>query len=180
MNNTNREAFDKFAIEHGMNVLRVGEAYSDDDTNYAWWVWQKALQQSSEPVAYLKRKKMSEKAIELLPSQAMKNFQREKGWSDWYVIKAKDSCDDWLHDYESIPLFTHPPASVEAIQTITELRAQAKLETKRLDWALQILFSEGSLITGHQDGAPEFENEFAEGTTGRQAIDSVMAKKVDG
>lgn len=53
MANTIREAFEKFAIEHGMNLLRVGEAYSDDDTNYSWWIWQHAIssQLQGEPVA---------------------------------------------------------------------------------------------------------------------------------
>ena len=37
-----RELFEQFANEHKMSVLRVADAYSDDDTNYAWWVWQKA------------------------------------------------------------------------------------------------------------------------------------------
>ena len=35
--------FEQFATLHGMSVLKVGEAYSNDDTNYAWWIWQKAL-----------------------------------------------------------------------------------------------------------------------------------------
>lgn len=35
-----RELFEQFATEHKMPILRVADSYSDDDTNYAWWVWQ--------------------------------------------------------------------------------------------------------------------------------------------
>ena len=35
-----RKLFEQFAKEHSMSILKVGEAYSNDDTNYAWWIWQ--------------------------------------------------------------------------------------------------------------------------------------------
>lgn len=43
-----RDMFEQFATLHKMSILKVGEAYSNDETNYAWWVWQKALSISSD------------------------------------------------------------------------------------------------------------------------------------
>lgn len=34
--------FEKFAIDHGMSITKVGNSFSDNETNFASWVWSKA------------------------------------------------------------------------------------------------------------------------------------------
>lgn len=84
-----RDMFEQFATLHNMPVLKVGEAYSNDDTNYAWWIWQKA------------RATLQTKPV------AVGEVVNEEGYSGVFVD---------FYDEKPLPnktkLFTHPPASV--------------------------------------------------------------------